>query len=199
MQLFQQIDARTFIYRVDARGRLSDVNDAWLAFARENDWPVSAADVIGRPLMDFIADAQLRYLYGLLMSRLRDGHGPFRFHFRCDAPDCRRLMEMHMLYDARAREIEFQSQVLRIERRTAQELLRAGDAGDGQRLDICSCCKRVDTGNGWVEVESAVIRLQLFDCDHLPRTQHCVCRQCAEQLAQLAGGQSAPSPERMTH
>jgi hypothetical protein len=187
MELFQQIDHRSFIYRVDARGRLVWINDSWLEFAAENDWPVGRDDVIGRPLMDFIADKHLRYLYGLLMARLRAGRGPLRFRYRCDAPDARRHMEMLMLYDAGEREIEFQSRVLHIERRTPQALLQADRLGDAQQLDICSACKRVDLGREWVEVEDAVLRLRLFDRENLPRTRHCICPGCARDLSGLAG------------
>lgn len=183
MQLFQQIDARTFVHRVDARGRISHVNAAWLDFGAENGWPVTAADVVGRPLMDSIADAQLRYLYGLLMARLRAGHGPFRFPYRCDAPDCRRFMEMQMLYDQAAREIEFRSQILRIERRPEQTLLDPLHATDARSLDLCSCCKRVSTRSGWVELEDAVMRLRLFDSDRLPQAHHRVCPACADGIS----------------
>jgi hypothetical protein len=196
MLLFQQIDPRTFTYRVDYRGRLVAVNDAWLAFAAENDWPVSRRDVLDRPLMDSIADEHLRYLYGLLMARLRAGSGPLRFHFRCDAPDARRHMEMLMLYDKGEREIELQCKVLRIERRAPQELLRADHPTDEQRLDVCSCCKRVDLGGQWREVEDAVIWLRVFDRQHPPRTRHCVCPTCAEDLSRLAhAGPSGQGPE----
>ncbi|WP_295882021.1 hypothetical protein [uncultured Thiohalocapsa sp.] len=186
MQLFQQIDARTFVHCVDARGRLSHVNDAWLDFATENGWSVTAADVLGRPLMDSIADGHLRYLYGLLMARLRDGHGPFRFPYRCDAPDCRRYMQMHMLYHQRLGEIEFRNRILRIERRTAQELLNVQHPTDERSVTLCSACKRVDTDQGWLELEDAVLRLHLFDCDRLPRTRHGVCPSCAGRFVELA-------------
>jgi hypothetical protein len=198
MRLFQQIDSRTFVYRIDNRGRIAFVSDSWMDFACENNWCVSRADVVGRPLMSFIADEHLRYLYGLLMSRLRVGYGPFRFRYRCDAPDCRRLMEMTMLHDRTEREIEFQSRVLRIERRAAQELLRADHPTDERRLDVCSCCKRIALDEGWVEVEDAVMRLRLFDSDHLPRTRHCVCPDCSTQLSGIATGRirSAIHPTR---
>lgn len=186
MQLFQQIDARTFVHRVDAQGRLCAVNDAWLDFAAENGWPVTAADVVGRPLMDSIADAHLRYLYGLLMARLRDGHGPFRFPYRCDAPHCRRFMQMQMHYCQDRREIEFRNQILCIERRTPQQLLDSLRPKHHRKLEICSACKRVETDAGWVEVEDAVMRLRLFDCDRLPQTRHHICSQCAGQLSDLA-------------
>jgi hypothetical protein len=186
MELFQQIDARSFTHRVDARGRICFVNTAWLDFAAENGWPVTAADILGRPLMAFIGDEQLRYLYGLLMTRLRGGRGPFRFPFRCDAPDCRRFMRMDMRYDPLPREVEFQSQVVRIERRFAQPLLDPEHPVEQTELALCSCCKRVSTDHGWVELEDAVIQLRLLDCDRIPRTRHSVCQTCSAQLAALA-------------
>lgn len=193
MQLFQQIDSRIFVYRVDNRGRLCYVNTHWLDFAAENDWPVTAAEVLGKPLMASVSDPQLRYLYGLLMARLRDGAGPFRFPYRCDAPDCRRYMRMEMLYCHDAREIEFRSQIRRIERRTTQDLLDARHPTDQRELDICSSCKRVSTCRGWMELEDSVISLRLFDCDRLPRTRHCLCPGCASAFDRLAsGGGSTP-------
>ncbi len=198
MLLFQQIDSRTFRYRIDARSRIVFVNDSWLAFAAENDWPVSQDDVIGRPLMSFIADEQLRYLYGLLMARLRTGRGPLRYRYRCDAPDARRHMEMLMLYDPGEREIELQSKVLRIERRASQDLLCTDHPRADDRLDVCSCCKRVELGQEWqewVEVEDAVIRLRLFDREHLPHIRHSVCPGCAEVLSRLVHrGPARPGP-----
>lgn len=188
MQLFQQLDGRTFTHRVDAHGRLSHVNDAWLAFAAENGWPVTAADVLGRPLMDFIGDPELRYLYGLLMARLRAGRGPIRFRYRCDAPDCRRFMQMAMHYDPQAREIEFQSQVLRIERRPVQALLDTARTVDDTTLAVCSCCKRVSMEGGWTEIEHALIHLHLLDGERLPQTRHCVCPACNSELSALADG-----------
>ena len=198
MKLFQQIDPRSFIYRIDARGRLVWINDAWLEFAAENDWPVNRDDVIGRPLMHFIADEHLRYLYGLLIGRLRAGRGPLRFRYRCDAPDARRHMEMLMLYDQTEREIEFQSSVLRIERRLHQDLLCTRLPSDPQQLGICSCCKRVDLGGEWAEVEDAVLQLRLFDRESLPRTRHCVCPRCAQDMAGLAGCGRAAAPRSAT-
>jgi hypothetical protein len=186
MELFQQIDARTFVHWVDARGRICRVNDAWLAFAAENGWPITAAEVLGQPLMGFIADGELRYLYGLLMARLRDGHGPFRFHYRCDAPDCRRLMQMQMCHEPETHTIEFQSKVLHIQRRAPQALLAATQTTSTAVVNLCSCCKQAETDQGWVEIEDAVMRLRLFDCDRLPRTSHQVCPACREKLAQLA-------------
>jgi hypothetical protein len=194
MRLFQQIDPRSFVYRVDARGRLASVNDSWISFACENGWPISRAEVVGRPLMSFIADEHLRYLYGLLMARLRNGHGPIRFCYRCDAPDCRRFMEMTMLHDTAQNEIELQSRVLYIERRTAQELLRPDHAVNELRVDLCSCCKRIAVEQDWVEVEDAVMRLRLFDSDRLPRTRHCVCPECSRQLSGIAAGRLRASP-----
>ena len=44
---------------------------------------------------------------------------------------------------------------------------------------MCAWCKKADVG-GWVEVEEAVRRLQLFDQARLPRITHGVCPACKE-------------------
>ena len=198
MQLFQQIDSRIFVHRVDNRGRMSYVNTPWLDFAAENDWPVTAIEILGQPLMASVSDPQLRYLYGLLMARLRDGAGPFRFPYRCDAPDCRRYMQMEMLYSHDAREIEFRSQIRRIERRTSQDLLDARHPTDQRQLDICSSCKRVATRHGWMELEDGVLSLRLLDCERVPRTRHCLCPGCASAFDRLARGGGSTQPQQPT-
>jgi hypothetical protein len=188
VQLFQQIDSRTFVHRIDVHGRLTHVNASWLEFAAENGWPVTADDVLGRPIMDSVADPQTHYLYGLLMTRLRHGRGPFSFTYRCDAPDCRRLLRMRMIADHHAREIEFQNEILSIERRTPQPLLERGRGGAGQVLEICSFCKRIALDNRWLEVEEAVLKRRLFDCEPLPTTRNRVCPDCAGKVSRIADG-----------
>jgi hypothetical protein len=186
MQLFQQLDARTFKHRVDARGRISHVNDEWLDFAAENGWPISAADVVGRPLMEFIGNPELHYLYGLLLARLRAGRGPVRYQYRCDAPDCRRFMQMVLQFDPETREIEFASKILSIERRAPQAILNDTHAHDDGSLDVCSCCKRVNMAGRWTEIEDAVVRLNLLGREDLPRINHSVCQDCVSELSDLA-------------
>jgi hypothetical protein len=186
MLLFQQIDSRTFVHRVDLHGRLCSVNRAWLDFAAENGWPITSADIVGRPLMDYIADTHTRYLYGMMLTRLRHGHGPISFEYRCDAPDCRRHMQMRIIADHAAREIEFQNRILHIERRSAQPLWQPQRPRTAHPVDVCSFCKRVDTGQAWVEVEDAVMHLRLFDCDRLPQVRQRVCSDCSGKLGRIA-------------
>jgi hypothetical protein len=188
MHLFQQIDSRTFVHRIDVHGRLISVNPAWLDFAAENGWPVTMDDVLGQPLMNSITDPNTHYLYGLLMTRLRHGRGPFSFNYRCDAPDCRRLLRMRMFADQGTGEIEFHNDVLRIDRRPSQILLKQPRPQTSESITLCGFCKRVDVGGAWVEVEEAIMRLRLFDRDPMPATEHRVCPDCAHKVAQVADG-----------
>ncbi len=188
MYLFQQIDSRTFLHRVDVHGRLVYVNAAWLAFAAENGWPVTTEDVLGQPLMSSITDRGTHYLYGLLMTRLLHGHGPFSFTYRCDAPDCRRLLRMRMFVHQPTNDIGFQNKILHIDRRPSQTLLEAQRPRAADVVIFCSFCKRVDVHGVWMEVEDAILRLRLFDRAPLPATRHGVCPDCAHRVARVADG-----------
>jgi hypothetical protein len=186
-QFHQQTDQREFVYRIDAEGRICFVNPAWQAFAAENGWQVGAAQVLGSELMAFITDARTRHLYGLLIQRVRESGRLARFGYRCDAPDCRRLMEMQMHYDDARQQVEFRSRVALIERREPVVLF---DPTIANRTDdivsVCSWCKAVLADQAWVEVEEAVIRLELFSVDALPRISHGICPDCSERISTTA-------------
>jgi hypothetical protein len=185
--MFEQTDQREFVHRVDPDGRICYVNDNWLAFAAENEWPVAASDVVGTRLVDAISDPETQHLYQLLQQRVRAGGGPVQFQYRCDAPDCRRLLRMEMRYEKDWGALEFRSRVLLIERREPVRLLRADRATRGSSpLPICGWCKAVWVGSGWLEVEQAVLRLRLFADDALPRLSHGICPTCSERLTALA-------------
>jgi hypothetical protein len=186
-QFDHRLDQREFVYRIDAEGRICFVNPAWQAFAAENDWQVGAAQVLGSELMASITDARTRYLYGLLIQRVRESGRLARFGYRCDAPDRRRLMEMQMGYDQARKQVEFRSRVMLIERREPVALF---DATRTNRTDdilsVCSWCKAVLADQAWVEVEEAVMRLRLFSSDTLPRISHGICPGCSEHLSATA-------------
>ena len=117
------LDNRSFNWIIDAADQIVQVNEAWLAFARENGAPESsAAMVLDQPLWRFIQGRETAYLYQQIFSRLRAGNSPIKFPFRCDSPDCRRFMEMKLSLLAGAA-IEFQARLLRQEFRQPQDFL----------------------------------------------------------------------------
>jgi hypothetical protein len=183
----EHTDNRAFVHRIDAEGRICFVNDAWLAFADENGWRTSAADLLGTPLNTRIAGAEPRHIYRLLIDRVRHAGHPARFAYRCDSPDLRRFMEMRIsaLSDG---QVEFCSRVLRLEPR---ERIRVLDSALRQRseevLQMCSWCKAVFAQPAWLDLEEAVQRLGILAEAALPRISHGICPTCSERLVHAGG------------
>ena len=184
--MFRQFDPRDFVHRIDADSRICFVNSAWLDFASENDWDVDRSLVLGSDLLSSISDPETRHVYGLLVHRVRESRRSVRFRYRCDSPDCLRLMEMRMRYDPTRDQVEFRSRALRIERREPIAVLDTRRLQRStQPLSICSWCKAVQMAQAWVELEQAVVRLGLLAADVLPRISHGICPDCSKRLAIL--------------
>ena len=184
VRMSRQTDFRTFIHRVDRSGRIRFVNDAWLAFAAENSWHTSTAEVLKYPLMAYISDPETRHIYQMIIERVRNEGRQARFRYRCDSADCRRLMEMHIHHDQTLDQVEFRSRVLRLETRDPVALLAPNLAKrSGPLLTVCSWCKAVETNHAWVEVEQAVERLGLLAAQALPPISHGLCPTCRKQLS----------------
>jgi hypothetical protein len=178
----EQTDPREFIHRIDSEGRISFVNDAWLAFAAENGWTTTASQVVSSPLMQHIADAETRHIYRLLIHRtLEEGHRS-RFLYRCDSPDYRRLMEMRISKRA-PDQVEFCSRVLRLEQRDAVDVLDPAFRNRSNEIvTVCSWCKAFLADHAWLEVEQAVGRLGIFVETALPRISHGICPACSQLM-----------------
>jgi len=183
--MFEELEPRRFIHRIDRDDRICFVNAEWLVFAAENDWPVTRAQVLGTNLMASISEPQTRHVYGLLIDRVRSSSAPVQFRYRCDAPDCRRLLEMQMQYRADLDQVEFQSRAISIERREPVALLNVRAPRSGETLSVCSWCKAVETGKAWIELEQAVVRLGLLAAEALPRISHGICPDCSGRLTSL--------------
>ena len=173
-------------YRLNERDEIVFVNDAWDAFAANNAGAhLSANQVLGRPLWDFISDPTTELLYRDVLARVRDGRG-VRFVFRCDSPDRRRRLEMEVSSGA-GRWTDFRVRTLLEEERPSQPLLDPASPRSEELLRVCGWCKKVDVGSRWVEVEEAVSILELFDRTHLPDVTHGICEGCFSQMAATLG------------
>ncbi len=106
--------------------------------------------------------------------------------FRCDGPAVRRFMELQMERCDRGR-VRLVGRLLREEPRDRVPMLDAAvDHGDGS-VAMCPWCKLVAVEDRWLEVESAVRELDLFESQHLPRIEHRVCSQCSVRLKHQLG------------
>lgn len=183
----QHTDHREFVHRIDADDRICFVNEAWLAFAGENGWCVSADAVLGSRIMSHIEDAETRHVYTLLVDRVREAGRPVQFHYRCDSPGMRRFMEMRMVRPQPG-QIEFRSRVLRLERRKPIRILDAALPRSQDRcLLLCSWCKAVHVQTAWLALEEAVQRLDLLADAALPRLSHGICPACSDRMTHLGG------------
>lgn len=179
----QHQDPREFVHRIDREGRIGFVNDAWLAFAAENGWHTSAAELLGSELMAFIVDAETRLIYNMLINRVREAGREASFNYRCDSPDWRRFMEMRITNIRELDQVEFRSRVLRLERREPVDLIDPSCAARSREiLTMCGWCKAVRVEHAWIEVEQAVERLGILANQVLPRISHGICPDCRDRI-----------------
>lgn len=172
------------IYRINDRDEIIFVNEAWDRFAAANGGEaVMSTRVLHRPLWDFIADVTTCELYRQVLKRARDGRF-LRFTFRCDSPLLRRLLEMNVRR-CQDGSIEFRTHTLFEESRQPTILLQTHEHDPDTSLRMCSWCKKVLVGGSWLEVEDAVVRLQLFHHPRPPLVSHGICEQCSREMARV--------------
>ena len=172
-------------YRIGGDNRFTWVSDEWEEFARENGAEhLGSEQVLGRSLFAFISGAETEYIYYLLLDELRTVGRTVNVPFRCDSPALRRFMRLEMspLPD---QAVEFVSSLVREEPRPEVPFLDTGAARTVDAMTICSWCKRVRVGRGWLDLESAVERLDLFRSRRLPQQNHCVCRHCSRYVRRV--------------
>jgi hypothetical protein len=169
------------IYRLNDCDEIGYANDAYDAFAAANEGEhVSSAAVLRHSVWEFISDLSTRQLYRDLIRRVRAGR-PVRFQFRCDTPTCRRLMEMTVAR-GEGGAVEFRARVVSEEARPYQALLDPRAPRAGEMLRVCGWCKKVQTGEEWLELEDAVGRLGLFERPAVPPITHGVCEPCYQKM-----------------
>ncbi len=183
------LDYRSFVLHVDADSRIFHVNEAWLAFGRENDFPMERG-LLGRRLLEFISDTTTQQLYRTLLERVRKSGRAVTFPFRCDSPALRRFMEMQMLPLA-DNGIEFRSRIVKSEARPWMGLLAPAVLRSQELIHCCGWCKRVSIPE-WVEIEEALQRTKWFEASRLPDISHGICPPCeALMMAEIASYEPA--------
>ena len=166
-------------YRIDRYDIIRFVSPSWDHFARKNNGgDILAAAILGRKIWDFVANVETRHIYQTVVAKLRAGQASARFPFRCDSPDRRRFMQMEMkLADDNG--IEFVSEILREETRGPIPLLDQLSPRTGKHLSMCSWCKKIEVAGAWLEIEDAIIALNLFESTIMPQVSHSICDPCS--------------------
>ena len=178
-------------YCIGADNRILQVSDEWLAFARENQAPeLTRERVLGRSIFAFISGAETEYLYYLLLDEVRSRRRAVSVPFRCDGASVRRFMRLE-LSPLEGEVVLCAGVLLKEEPRQAISFLDAMSARSAEAITICSWCKRVRVGEAWLDVESAVERLDLFRSRRLPQQNHGVCESCGGQVRDLVQRRAA--------
>jgi len=122
-------------------------------------------------------------LQRMLLRRVRGELRSVDLPFRCDGPNVRREMDIHIAAQSSGRFVLFSAR-LRTEdqREQFQPLLAAKTPRGAQTLTMCGWCDRFLVGRQWVEVEEAAARLGLFQLPEMPAIDHGVCPDCTELL-----------------
>jgi hypothetical protein len=175
----QKKDRRLFIYRIDLEDRISFVNDEWIAFGIENGLTeLSARGVVGRPLWDFVSDPTVQHLYKALFEKVRARKSKPKIPYRCDSPDCRRIMNMELSVSSDG-EIHLTNRILQLEFRPHISILEPSADRSNQFLAICSICKKTKLReNRWYEIEEAVAILGMTETGPYPQLTHSICDGC---------------------
>ncbi len=177
-------DQRLFLYRIDAKDRITYVNPEWSDFARENqaEHLSRPGAVIGLTLWEFITDASTRHLLRLFLRRIRHSFDSVTIPFRCDSPGIRRFMESSIV-PLQDQSVEFRCRVLREEIRPPIVLLLRRNETSDRIIMMCSWCKRIKVPRlGWVNIEEALVVSRLFNRHPMPGVSHGICPQCYDDM-----------------
>lgn len=170
------------VYRVNDCDEIVAIEPGWDEFALSNNSEHMRTDaIVGRPMWDFISDSTTEQIYHDVLKRVRTSKRAISFSFRCDAPECRRFMVMH-ISRGDDETIVFRSRTVAVEPRPRQALLDPAHEHTETLLRVCGWCKKVDVDGYWVEVEEALSRLGLFESPALPLITHGICNGCHERL-----------------
>jgi hypothetical protein len=178
---------RRFIYILDKQGIITDINEDWLAFARENEAEeLSLERVLGKHLLDFTEGAQVRYLYQLMLDEVLLRQQALVFPFRCDSPDMRRYMEAEVSCTDNEH-IRFCNHIVRCEQRETLNILERDIERSDKIVVMCSYCNKFRSEEGhWLEPEVLLTTRHFMELSAPPGISHGVCKPCFDlAMAQI--------------
>jgi hypothetical protein len=177
-------ETQKYRYCIDANDRLVEVDELWLAFARENGAPqLQAASVLGRLLWDFVEGEAIRAVYEDIHERLRSSkRKSAAFSFRCDSPRLKRHMRMSIT-PADHGQLIYSSHIVWTEPQREVALYSAEQRRNKSILSVCSCCKKgMLERDEWLEVEQISISAGLLESGKLPQLRHTICPDCSRAM-----------------
>lgn len=169
-------------YVVNESDIVIDVDDWWLAFAKENNaGELNRTSVLHQCLWEFIADEPTRSLYQVIHAHVRATETPVTVPFRCDSPTLQRHMELTISPHA-GHQLRYESTVVRVVPQAYLSTLSPGQKRSREFLTMCSFCKRsLIEPSGWLDLVDISLTLRLFDREVVPQLRYTVCPECTGQ------------------
>jgi len=173
----------TYEYHINEQDQISFVDNQWLRFARDNAaWHLTEQNILGQPIWSFISNKETEMIYQIIVNKVRKHDLEIKLPFRCDSPNIRRHMELH-ISPLKDNNVKFLSNLLEEEPQNYTPLLDPRVERAASFIIMCSWCKKVQTSEeDWVEVESAIKKLNLFGSFKLPKLSHGICPDCMSQI-----------------
>lgn len=181
-------------YTIDREDRLTSVNEAWLDFAASNRASnLSSESVVGTALWKYIAGEETQHLYQMVFARVRAQDTQIILPFRCDSPDRRRFMRL-VISPLSSGSIQFDAVTVREQERPPLTLLDPVIERSGRTIFLCSWCKKARLPEGdWLEVEDAIVRLDLLSEPAVPAISNDLCPNCAKVVGSaIEAGEREP-------
>ncbi len=176
-------DKPEVVYRINAHDILISFNKEWDIFAAENHSPAMHSEKVGHTsIWAYIHDFETKHIHETLLTRVRADRQLWQLPFRCDSPEMRRFMEMDIIHVGQGT-VEYRCRTLHTEKRQPLPPSPHAVQPQGPFLRMCSWCKKMDGGHdAWLEIEDAVVALDLLGRDTLPPISHTMCDHCLATL-----------------
>ena len=173
-------------YHLDAKDRITGVNEEWDRFANRNGGDhLQSEALIGRSLHDFISGDVTKMFVNALLQSTRVTGKERTINYRCDSPDVKRYMAMDILPSGQGRLVSRHRTIQEVKMSTAITLVTATRAS-GVFIKRCSMCNRLSR-NGESEVEPDAAAAAGWFGEGATQVIYFVCKDCQNVVQRFRG------------
>ncbi|MDF1584358.1 MAG: hypothetical protein P1P78_13760 [Methyloprofundus sp.] len=145
--------SNVIVYEIDESNIITTVNANWKAFAQANGAPeLNDANVIGKPLLDFISGNVTKRFWINLLTHVRTDNCSYSFCYRCDAPNLKRHMKLDIA-PLGTFNLRITSTLLHAKPRALQMDFKRAQQRSAHSIIRCSLCNKVVHNKQWIEAD----------------------------------------------